>query len=113
MSLAIRLKTLREAHHMTQFQVGKAINVSRSTISGYETKGRQPSHEKLVALTELFHVSMDYLLGSDEEPLSQLSSLEERSEFDQHFFATYNRVSQRSKEDALKYLLYLEYCEKK
>ena len=47
MSFPQRLKTLRAEHNMTQLQLGQRMNLSRSTITGYETKHRQPSHEKL------------------------------------------------------------------
>ena len=63
MSLDQKLKLLRAEYHMTQDYVARQLNVARSTIAGYETKSRQPSHEKLTALAELFHVSIDYLIN--------------------------------------------------
>ena len=38
--LAIRLKELREERGLSQMAAGTALGVSRSTIAGYETKGR-------------------------------------------------------------------------
>ena len=67
MPFAEKLKTLRIENEMTQDYVAKRLNVARSTIAGYETKNRQPSHEKLTAIAGLFHVSVDYLL--DAEPV--------------------------------------------
>ena len=67
MPFAEKLKTLRIENEMTQDYVAKRLNVARSTIAGYETKNRQPSHEKLTAIAGLFHVSVDYLL--DDEPV--------------------------------------------
>ena len=113
MSLATRLKTLREEHEMTQSDVGRAICVSRSTVSGYETKGRQPSHEKLIILAELFNVSMDYLIGVDVTSFEQNSSPATGADLDKQVFSVYNSLSQHSKEEAYKYLCYLRYCEKK
>lgn len=114
MSLATRLKSLREEHDMTQAQVGEIICVSRSTVSGYETKGRQPSHEKLIILAELFDVSMDYLIGGDSDNFEQKSSsFATEQEFDKQFISVYNSLSHDSKEEAYKYLCYLRYCEKK
>ena len=40
--LAIRLKELREERGLSQMAAGTALGVSRSTIAGYETKGREP-----------------------------------------------------------------------
>lgn len=61
-----KLKTLRLENDMTQDYVASRLNVARSTIAGYETKNRQPSHEKLTALAELFHVSVDYLISDSD-----------------------------------------------
>lgn len=66
MSFSKKLKMLRLENEMTQDYVASRLNVARSTIAGYETKNRQPSHEKLAALANLFHVTIDYLLEDDE-----------------------------------------------
>lgn len=65
MPLNQKLKALRIEHHMTQDYVAKRLNVARSTIAGYETKSRQPSHENLTALAELFNVTVDYLINDN------------------------------------------------
>ena len=114
MSFATRLKSLREEHNMTQAQIGKIICVSRSTVSGYETKGRQPSHEKLIILAELFNVSMDYLISGDSNSFEQDSpSFATGQTLDEQVFSVYNSLSPHSKEEAYKYLCYLRHCEKK
>ena len=56
------LKELRESHSLTQDQLAKQIDVSRSTIAGYESRSRQPDYDKLVSISRYFHVSVDYLL---------------------------------------------------
>ena len=61
-----RLKDLRLTNHMTQSDLGKAINVTKVSICCYEKGTRLPSLETLVHLSEVFKVSIDYLLGSDE-----------------------------------------------
>ena len=78
MSLSQKLKLLRAKHNMTQEQLAAQINVARATISGYETKDRQPSHEKLTSIAEVFHVSVDYLLGNeDTSSITEFSLLQE------------------------------------
>lgn len=62
-NFAERLKFLRENSGLTQQGVADILNVSRATIAGYETKGKQPDYEKLTKLAEYFNVSVDYLLG--------------------------------------------------
>ena len=56
MPFSEKLKKLREENHYTQKYVAKHLNVARSTIAGYETKNRQPSHEKQREHSVLFDV---------------------------------------------------------
>lgn len=61
-----RLKTLRNEKGITQQELADAINISRSTIAGYEIENKQPSYEVIGKLANFFSVSTDYLLGRDE-----------------------------------------------
>ena len=109
MSLDQKLKLLRAEHHMTQEYVAQCLNVARSTIAGYETKSRQPSHEKLTALAELFHVSIDYLITGLDLPENQPVK---ESVLDQEVMMSYKKLSLTSKQDVLKYIRLLELQEK-
>lgn len=73
MSLQNRLRALRNEKKMTQAELGKAINVSNVSISGYENGIRFPDTETLEKLATFFDVSTDYLLGRSDEknPASQ------------------------------------------
>ena len=58
-----RLKKLREEMKLTQIELGKAFNISHSTINRYENGLRQPDNETLINMSNYFNVSVDYLLG--------------------------------------------------
>lgn len=58
-----RLKRLRMEKGITQKELADRLHVSRSTIAGYESLGKEPDGEKLCALADFFGVSVDYLLG--------------------------------------------------
>lgn len=107
MSFDQKLKELRLENEMTQKYVAARLNVARSTIAGYETKNRQPSHEKLTALANLFHVSVDYLLEEDTIHLDPARNTachpEERA-----LLTRYNKLSSRSKQDLIEYIELLE-----
>ena len=63
MSFDQKLKALRLENKMTQEY--EPVNPMSPVLQlPYETKSRQPSHEKLASLANLFHVSVDYLLDS-------------------------------------------------
>ena len=69
MTTAEKLVRLRKEKGLSQLQLAEEINVSRQAISRWEVGLAVPSREKLKALSELYHVSMDYLLSdlSDKE----------------------------------------------
>ena len=57
-----RLKKLRQDKHLTQAQVAARVGVTASMVSSYETDIRLPSFEVMVRLSDLFGVTVDYLL---------------------------------------------------
>lgn len=99
MSLDQRLKFLRAEHNMTQEYVAKRLNVARSTIAGYETKSRQPSHEKLTALANLFHVSIDYLLNDTDTIHTNSNHLSPVFADEEALLKLYRSLSERSKKE--------------
>ena len=109
MSFGQKLRKLRKKFNMTQENVADCIHVSRSTIAGYETKNRQPSHEKLTALADLFQVPVDYLLDDTENEISlSPSKLAIHSEEEISFLLRYRNLSLTSKRDLDNYLTLLE-----
>lgn len=65
--LGERLQLQRTINHLSQKEVALTVGVSASVISNYESSGRTPSLEILVALARLYHCSTDYLLGFEKE----------------------------------------------
>lgn len=62
-----RLISLRKERGLTQEDMAKIIHKKRSTVSGYETEGKEPDLETVCFLANFFGVSTDYLLGYSEE----------------------------------------------
>ena len=58
---------------MTQAALAEQLEVSRQTVSKWELGAALPELDKLVALSELFHVSTDYLLKSSAHRPPELS----------------------------------------
>ena len=70
-----RLKQLRKDKHLTQAQVAQRIGVTASMVSSYETDIRLPSYEVLVRIADVFGVTVDYLLCSQEKRFLDISEL--------------------------------------
>jgi len=68
--LGERLKKLRKEKRITQEELGKKVNVTKVSISGYENGNRNPDTETLQKLADFFDVTTDYLLGRTDKPNS-------------------------------------------
>ena len=78
MHFASNIKFLRKRRGRTQDDVAVALNLKRSTLSGYENGVAQPGIEILVSFSRYFNMSIDTLLKIDMTKLSesQLGELE-------------------------------------
>ncbi len=72
------IKLLRKRRRRTQDDVAFALELKRSTLSGYENGVAQPGLDTLAAFSHYFNVSIDTLVKTDLSSLSesQLSQLE-------------------------------------
>lgn len=61
------LKNLRKNANMTQEELAKSLYISKSTVSGYEQDLRFPPSGILINIADIFHVSVDYLLGREQK----------------------------------------------
>ena len=62
MALPEKLYTLRKKSGLSQEQLAETLNVSRQAISKWEGGSAMPESDKLLALSNYFGVSLDYLL---------------------------------------------------
>ena len=60
----IRLRLLRCRASLTQAELGEQLNITASALGMYEQGRRMPSLGTVVAISEFFGVSCDYLLGA-------------------------------------------------
>ena len=65
--LAERIKDLRESNYLTQQQLGKAVGYDQSRVAKWENGSLEPNPDTLVALSKFFNVSVDYLLGLEND----------------------------------------------
>lgn len=106
MGFSERLKLLRRNADVTQDQLAQYLQVSRSTIAGYETKNRQPDYDKLYMIAQFFHVSTDYLIsGKETQPIELSSSAPAANEriIQYQLKTIYMSLSVKSKQDLLEY----------
>ena len=67
----MRLKELRKKSKLRQQDVADAINCSQAVYSRYENGEREPSKDVLRSLADYFGVTVDYIIGRDQEETDQ------------------------------------------
>ena len=64
-----RLKEIRKVKKLRQEDLASAAGVKKSSISLYESGKNEPSDKIKVEISKLLNISIDYLLGTIDEPM--------------------------------------------
>lgn len=64
--LGQRIKELRKKRKMTQYDLAQLLGISSSAIGMYEQDRRDPNYELILKISEIFEVTVDYLLSNDD-----------------------------------------------
>lgn len=81
MNLGEKLFELRKAKNLTQDEVAEKLNVTRQTVSKWETNQSSPDFDKIVPICELFEIGVEELLtGKKEEKQEKNEEQEEKKE---------------------------------
>ncbi len=67
--LYCRIRNLREDHDMKQRDVADFLNCSQQVYSNYELGQRDIPTEVLIKLSQLYNVSVDYILEISNNPI--------------------------------------------
>lgn len=70
------LKSLREERGLSQDELARLTQLSKSTISMYENGNREPKFETLEVIADFFNVDMNTLLDK-KQPIMALTQQEE------------------------------------
>ena len=73
--IAERIKNLRMQCDMTQADLARRLNITRSSVNAWEMGISIPSTQFVVELAQLFRVSSDYLLGLSDSAMINTTSL--------------------------------------
>ncbi len=66
-----RIAELRKQKDISQSKLGEIIGAAQNTICNWETGKRQPDNESLIKMADLFGVSIDYILGRDNDEMPE------------------------------------------
>lgn len=65
-----RLKEIRQTKKVTQKAVALAIDITDRYYQELEYGNKEPTLSKLLALADFFDVSLDYLVGRTDDPVT-------------------------------------------
>lgn len=92
--LGKRLRQARLKRGLTQTQAGEAVGISYGTLSGYERDYRNPDHETLLKLSELYQVSVSWLLNADH---INVSNIEKKTQLEEELLTMFRSLSEEGK----------------
>lgn len=75
MKFSDNLQNLRKQHNISQEQLAEQINVSRQSISKWESGDSYPETEKLIALCEIFDCKLDDLVRGEVQSAATKSEI--------------------------------------
>lgn len=89
------VKQLREAHKMTRSELAAKMDVSTSSINKWEANIRTICQDELIKLSNLFNVSVDYILGLKYDSI------------DIAFYNQLGNLTPEQKEDVIRYAQFI------
>ncbi len=100
MSLGERLFELRKTKNLTQDEVAEKLNVTRQTVSKWETNQSTPDFDKILPLCELYDISTDELLKGEKQERTEENNYnnKEKKNKDDYENMTKNQIKQKSAE---------------
>lgn len=75
--IADTIKALRQRAGLTQSELAKKLNITRSSVNAWEMGISIPSTQYVVELAQIFKVSADYILGMSGDNIINIASLTE------------------------------------
>ena len=94
-----RIAELRKEKKMSQISLGMKLNVSQKMISAYENGKNEPSIDLLMRMADIFHASIDYIVGYSENryPEYQISGMSYPKLSDKDINRLFQDLSDRNK----------------
>lgn len=74
MNIGEKLYELRKEKNLSQEEVAERLNVSRQTVSKWETNQTTPDFDKIIPLCELFGITSEELLTGKKQENENIES---------------------------------------
>lgn len=91
----MRLKEIRTQRKLSQKEVADYLGISDVSYGRYESGNREPSIEMLIKLSDLFKVTIDYIVGKEDPAFIGMSK------YEYALVLASRAADERAKEDAM------------
>lgn len=99
------LSKLMDNKNVTKKQLSEILPIGKNQFKYWETKGNIPNGETLIALSDYFDCSVDYLLGREETKKNAVLSVE-NSDINK-LIDIYKQLTEEAQEEILSYAEYM------
>lgn len=62
-----RLAVLKDKYSLTDYKIAKKLHVETNYLTNWRKKNYIPVFDYLVTLTDIFHITLDYLIGISDD----------------------------------------------
>ncbi|MEG2002638.1 MAG: helix-turn-helix domain-containing protein [Clostridia bacterium] len=102
MTIGEKIYELRKQKGISQEQFGDDLNVTRQTVSRWESDVNIPEMEKINEIARYFSTSTSYLLDVEQDTLDKVANLEETQKMVNSYVAAVNETSKKNSEKQIK-----------
>lgn len=102
-TLSEKLRALRKKSSYTQEDISRRLNIQRQTYCNYENDARTPPLETVVALAEIYHVSVDYLVRDAAETSDQDSDTG-RTSHEKELLSEFSALSSSKQKEVIEFI---------
>ena len=89
-----RIRDLREDHAIQQAALAKELNMSQPQYHLYESGNRTIPLDILIQLSDIYHVSIDYILGRSNDKKVYIPAISDQEKRALHYFRRLNSENQ-------------------
>ena len=98
------MRELRQNAGYTQADVSRILNIQRQTYCNYENATRNPPLEIIIALAELYHVSIDYLFCGTERIHTESAATPPQTAATQKMLSVFSELGERDQKEVLAFM---------
>lgn len=97
------LSELMDRKTVSKKQLAEILQIGKNQFKYWETKGNIPNGETLIALSDYFNCSVDYLLGREETKKAAVLPVESSDTKKEQLIKNYELLNDEGQEDLLDY----------